>query len=479
MSGQREASGWTVGSSSSDGVNPLPYLTRVHTEVMAPLPTVLRSRRVCIAILGVAVGGGLSACSHGSAAPPARIVVSAAPSLLSDPVGVTIDGLPARSAVTVQASARDSFGQRWTSSARYSASASGRVSLGQPSVGGSYTGVNAMGLFEFMAPPATDTSATYFSSSRAGFTVSLTAVADGKTVARASIDRQGSAAVGVTEKSYRPSAGGLYADMLLPAANGARTGLRPAVLAFGGSEGGLNSSLTTAGELAAHGYPTLDLAYFAEPGLPSRLENVPLEYFAKALTLLRSQPGVDPHHVLVMGVSRGGEAALLLGATYPSLIDGVIAGVPSAYVQTGYPDFTNPAWTLGGQPVPALSAQQGLSVDGGNPVAVNDPSAEIAVERIRGPILLTCGGDDQVWPSCSFTAQITARLKVHHFAYPVTSLRYPNAGHYGGDFGSYFPITIEYLTSPTLGYTGGTVNATEPANAANFQHLLALLRAQR
>src|SRR2546423_12920781 len=81
--------------------------------------------------------------------------------------------------------------------------------------------------------------------------------------------------------------------------------------------------------LAPHCSPTLAIAYFGAAGLPQTLSNIPLEYFVKALSWLRSQPGVDPAHLFTYGVSRGSEAALLLGALYPDLVRGVIALVPS------------------------------------------------------------------------------------------------------------------------------------------------------
>jgi pimeloyl-ACP methyl ester carboxylesterase len=164
--------------------------------------------------------------------------------------------------------------------------------------------------------------------------------------------------------------------------------------------------------LAAHGYPTLSLANFEEPGLPQTLANLPLEYFVKALALLRRQPGVDPKHVLVFGVSRGSEAALLLGAHFPSLVDGVIAGVPSSVVNVGLSDHTSAAWTLAGHPIPYEPVDELGDAD---PADV--PAAVIPVEQIRGPVFTACGQDDQVWPSCKYAAAIKARLTAHNFPY--------------------------------------------------------------
>jgi BAAT / Acyl-CoA thioester hydrolase C terminal len=86
------------------------------------------------------------------------------------------------------------------------------------------------------------------------------------------------------------------------------------VLVFGGSDGGLTTSFAAA-LLAAHGYPSLALAYFKAPGLPEDPNSILLEYFTKALGVLRAQPGVDHRHVLVSGVSRGSEAALCSAPT--------------------------------------------------------------------------------------------------------------------------------------------------------------------
>jgi dienelactone hydrolase len=378
---------------------------------------------------------------------------------------VTVQGLPAGARTTLTARARDTDGITWSATAQFTATSAGEVSLSQPSVGGSYTGVNPMGLFTLMAPPP-GSAPDWFLYGDAGYEVTLEAAVDGRVVATTTARRQDPLAAGVVEKKLRPAKGGIYGNLYLPKTTAAR---RPAVLVFSGSGGGLTTS-TAAALLAAHGYPSLALAYFKVPGLPRTLHNIPLEYFTRALKLLRAQPGVDPGHVLVAGVSRGGEAALLLGAHFPQLVNGVIAGVPSSVVNPGErPDASRPAWTLGGRPLPAVSPSEL-----GRPDQTSNPRAVIPVERIRGPVFLACGEQDLRWPSCGYVDAITARLRAHQFAHPVTALRYPDAGHLiGGLTAWYGSLTDDALTSD-----GGTVAAAQAAQADAHAKLLALLAEQ-
>jgi len=61
---------------------------------------------------------------------------------------------------------------------------------------------------------------------------------------------------------------------------------------------------------------------------------------------------VDPHAIGVIGGSRGGEAALLLGASFPQLA-AIVAEVPSG-VAWGAPradGSETSSWTRGGVPV--------------------------------------------------------------------------------------------------------------------------------
>jgi dienelactone hydrolase len=143
--------------------------------------------------------------------------------------------------------------------------------------------------------------------------------------------------------------------------------------------------------------------------------------------------------------------------------------VPSSVVYPGWPDTSQPAWTLGSRPLPAVSPSEG-----GQPNPPGKPQAVIPVERIGGPVLLACGGQDVVWPSCRYSDAITARLRAHRFTHPVTALRYGDAGHLiGGLTAWYGSLTDDALTS-----FGGTAAATQAAQADAHAKLLALLAAQ-
>jgi dienelactone hydrolase len=236
---------------------------------------------------------------------------------------------------------------------------------------------------------------------------------------------------------------------------------RPAVLVLGGSEGGLPDVLLPA-LLASNGYPALGVAYFAEPGLPQTLSRIPLEYFARALAWLARQPGVDPARIAVLGISRGSEAAQLLGVYYPNLVHAVIASVPSNVAICSYPGCTGPAWTRHGQPLP-------YTREFDNPNPADDPAAVIPDQRIEGPVLLDSGEADQTWISCPYARAILSLLDAHHDHWAHVLYAYPGAGHPVGTFIPYEPYS-------SVGVAGDPGYATDQqAVALLWPHLLSFL----
>jgi len=164
---------------------------------------------------------------------------------------------------------------------------------------------------------------------------------------------------------------------------------------------------------------------------------------------------VGDARVGVLGFSRGGEAALLLGASFPE-IAAVVALVPSGLTGGGIAGadlsaMGKPAWMLGGKPFPLLpppwdpvsmkEAQDAFS--SGKPFAgragilralesarARVEEVAIRVERTRGAILMMSGEDDQLWGSAQLTAIAEERLKAAAFSYPFEHRRYVGAGHF-------------------------------------------------
>lgn len=95
----------------------------------------------------------------------------------------------------------------------------------------------------------------------------------------------------------------------------AGAGPHPAMIVLGGSGGGADH--WRAALHASHGFAALALAYFGTPGLPRGLVNIQLEYVSEAIkyAIDRIRPPRD--FCAVEGISRGGELALLVGATFP------------------------------------------------------------------------------------------------------------------------------------------------------------------
>lgn len=164
------------------------------------------------------------------------------------------------------------------------------------------------------------------------------------------------------------------------------------------------------------------------------LDRVPLESFDEPLALLHERC----ERLVVLGTSRGAEAALLLGARHPE-IDAVVAISPSHVV---WPALTGErpqqsAWTSGGEPLPFVPYDDDWVAETDPPeflgmyeqslerYADRVPAARVPVERIAGEVLLVAGGDDRLWPSLDWAEEIVRRRT----GLPTTLVSHPEAGH--------------------------------------------------
>ena len=371
-----------------------------------------------------------------------------------DPVDVRLSGLKPGEHVTVTSTATDLRSAVWTGVGKYTADASGVVDLAkQPSTGGTYTGVDGSGLLWSMNPPAGSKEFGYIPSAGTGFDVTLTAVGEGS--AGGALLTRESATPGVTVRSLTLVQDQVVGKVFLPAGISSAKP-RPAVLVFGGSEGGESQDLT-ASVLASEGYPAMSIAYFGAPGLPATLADVPLEYFEHAATDLSNEPGVDRSRIFVEGGSRGSEAALLAAQNYPEVIHGVIVTSPSSQVYAGYPDGTKAAWTLLGTPIPVGTA--------------------IPVDHIAGPVLVFAGADDALWPSAVYAGNLSVAFANAHNPFPYKVTVYPGAGHMSDSYPTLPVMTTETeASSGVLKNLGGTRQADAAAQADTWQQILTLLK---
>jgi dienelactone hydrolase len=227
-----------------------------------------------------------------------------------------------------------------------------------------------------------------------------------------------------------------------PAIGGARSA---GILLVGGSDGGISRfTALDAAALQEADFAVLALSYFRGPGQSTALSEIPLETFDRALDWLRARPDVDAARLGIVGFSKGAEAALLTASRRHD-VGAVVAGAPTSVIWPGFDwakmgAVATSSWSVGGRPLPCLpygrfSLRGGMRslFETGLRQRDSHPESIIPVERIRAPVLLVCGGADQVWPSCEMAKQIQARLAANQ-AREASLLEYPNADH--GAFGS-------------------------------------------
>jgi dienelactone hydrolase len=226
-------------------------------------------------------------------------------------------------------------------------------------------------------------------------------------------------------------------------------GRHPAMILLGGSEGG-DAFAPLLPEFAQHGYVAATVDYFGAPGLPPTLVDIPVETVGRAIATLSHRSDVDATRIGILGMSKGGEFALLAASTYPQ-IKAAIAVVPSPFAYFGLGENSLPtgcSWSKDGVALPCVPQDPSAGMEIGvayaqgkplifrhmydksrraNPAAVE--RSYFPLDRIAGPVLCLSAAQDQIWNSSEQCSLAKRYLRLHRHSFDDRFIDYKNAGH--------------------------------------------------
>lgn len=422
-----------------------------------------------------------------------KLTIEPADGLVDEPRRITVTGLAPDQLVAISARTIRGGGATWMSQATFMADENGTVDLTRDApVGGDYAEVAPMGLLWSQLPDDGKSAELFPDDVMVPLKTVLTARTDQDETAEAEL-LQRFAAPGVTRREIREE--GLVGTLFTPAGEGPH----PVVLVLYGSGGGINEP--RAAMLASRGFTAFALAYFKAPGLSPYITETPLEYLETGLHWAHRELAPKDGFVAVSGQSRGGELALLLGATYPDLVSAVIAYVPGAMVHgaqgAGDPargGWKGVAWTKDGVPLEHLwnnnKAVHWHPWGGDAPPnrhhsvffeGLKDRElaarARIPVEKIRGPVLLISGRDDRAWPSSLYSKMVVSTLRRHNHPHAVRHLDFDDAGHaINLPIVPSTQITRIHPVSKVPYTNGGTPSGNARANEGSWAGMLDFLK---
>ncbi len=425
-------------------------------------------------------------------------VKPANPVLLGESVAISLRSLPANQDVKVTA---ERIVTEWGSEkhalyraeATFAVGTDGTLDLATATPkSGSYKRADSRGLFWSMVPVPSDAA-----TDRKLLEVRLVArgLANDKAIAETTITFV-NALPSIRTEAVEKFPGALFA--IQSGTNSAKQ-KRPAIVLLGGSEGG--SAVTRgAAQLASHGFAVLALPYYSPPTwpsqkaelptLPAAFADIPVDRLNDARAWLQTRSDVDATRIAAYGTSKGAELALLAGVHLP-WVTSVVAVVPSDVVWEGWGPSIEPgkrsSFSLNGKPLPFVPyedfAKEFMGFQTGEAVRIRRPqdkgraanpaaavAARIPVERIKAPVMLVAGQEDQVWNSAMMAHNIAERRAEAKLE--TVSLIYTDAGHAVGGTG-YNPTT-QYDASPMK--MGGTPEGNARAQADAWPKTIAFLK---
>jgi esterase/lipase len=232
---------------------------------------------------------------------------------------------------------------------------------------------------------------------------------------------------------------------------------KPLVVIIGGSRAGIWSVSPLLLDYLKEHYNVLIFAYFGVGGLPKNLIKVPLEYFINGINKVKTILNLKDKDIIIIGNSKGGEAALLLISKYINA-GAAIACVPSCYVWQGIRknllDMIIPksSWTYNNKQLPFIKLKfdreilkdikkKSYNSCYSKSIKTNmNSSAKIDLSNYKGQLLLLSAEADNYWPSKEMSENIMRDFNIN-----VTHTVLNLSGHYFQEYEESIVETIKFL----------------------------------
>eukprot|EP00794_Sanderia_malayensis_P017002 gene17002-18715_t len=352
------------------------------------------------------------------------IIASSRPVLVDERFAIVVQNLQQFQHVTLRVELRSEKNEVYEALGHFIADSHGAVSLNKdPSFGGTYTGIDEMGLFWSLRPaPGQRRGLRYIPKNidkPMKFKVELfdghiDSYPEEKTLLASTTVLRTYLAPWVEKKEI--NVGRLRGSLFFPKGEGRF----PGVVEMFGTVGGLLEH--RAALMASHGFATFALAFMRYKDLPNKLADVELEYFLEAVEWFSKHEKVYKNGVGYVGVSYGGQVALHV-ASLSSLVKAVVA-ISSP---TFFPTIKYKNKLLG---MSAFYKVDNADICNEVVVTKNIPdkypeairNCRIKVENISGQVLCVTGEDDQCLNSSQMAEEMREAIpnKVTHVAYPRT-----------------------------------------------------------
>ncbi|KAL2102596.1 hypothetical protein ACEWY4_001764 [Coilia grayii] len=363
--------------------------------------------------------------------------------LVDEKFKIAVRNLQPRQEVTLHSLHQSEAKDYWEAFGHYTSDENGTVSVTEDaSTGGTYTGVEPMGLLWSMRP---------IPGSRQGLRLRKRDVMSPMVVnisifsghMTQGFSEKDALATVVTERWYLAPGvqrvdvreRGVKGKLFIPPGPGPF----PAVLDMWGGGGGLVEY--RAALLASHGFVTMALGYLSAED--KRTPTLETEYFDIAYHILQSHPQVCPDRVAALGLSFGTTITLTMAAyskTAQACLSSLLLLSPRCCVCISgihvYP-FSKPQKSLFEVLEYMKRTLLKARIDENNHVIWRDAvlpipteqDTKVDVARIKCPLMIVVGQDDQNWATVESTEDIQQMMERSGNGHLLTVLSYPGAGH--------------------------------------------------